>query len=111
MSAQRPTFARPNFTLKLTAGRLPRPGLKPLVSSDTHGVTPLADALMENAASGVPLCPPARGASLQLSVRSVRPMNHRRREGTLSMRLRVPARMGRKMEHVTPMQGSIPGLQ
>ena len=47
----------------------------------------------------------------QLTPLSVRPMNHRRREGTLSMRLRVPARMGRKMEHVTPMQGSIPGLQ
>ena len=63
--------SRPNFTLKLTAGRSPLPGLKPLFSPETHGVTPLADASESNAASGVPLCPPARGASLQLSVRSV----------------------------------------
>ena len=28
---------RPNFTLKPTAGRLPRPGLKPLACSKTHG--------------------------------------------------------------------------
>jgi hypothetical protein len=40
----------PNSPLQLTAGRSPLPGLKPLFSPETRGVTPLADALMENAA-------------------------------------------------------------
>jgi hypothetical protein len=33
-----------NFGVKQSAGRSPRPGLKPLFTPEMHGVSPLADA-------------------------------------------------------------------
>ena len=58
----------PNFAFKPTAGRPPRPGLKPLVHPKTNGVTPLAGWLEK---SGRAACRSSRseaGASLRLNV-------------------------------------------
>ena len=58
-----------NSCQHLTAARLPRPGLKPLVHSEMRDVIPLADrvAFVElNPGKRLPSLPHARGGSLQV---------------------------------------------
>jgi len=59
----------------LSAARSPRPALKRLDPAEMHGVMPLADRTARvarlAAASGLPLEPPARGGSPQVTRRTL----------------------------------------
>jgi hypothetical protein len=61
--------ATPNFSVKPTPGRLPRAGLKPpRISRDARRHAACNRVKRQSAAAGVPLCPPARGASARLTL-------------------------------------------
>ena len=88
-----------NYCVKLSAGRLPRPGLKPLGRPETRGVTPLADLILSLiAASGVPLSPQARGGSPQVRRLTLGGPAKQRRFNIYLREMRRPKRRSRSLK-------------